>query len=1630
MIRLLRLTCLLTAFIFCHHSWAQVTLTSSPYTQDFNTLVSSSTGTWSDNTTLAGWYAKTDLTASITSCNANTGTTTAAGLYSFGTTSVTDRALGYAPSNAFFGASGVGKGYIGLRLKNNAGAPISSITVVWTGEEWRKENNAASQSLTLSYQTGTTVTDLTAGTWISTGSTFTSPIFAATTATALDGNVAANRTAAISKTIAVSLAAGDEIMLRWEDLNDSGNDHQLAIDDVSVSFVVDTTPPTFTSTYPQSANISSTSFDLVVNLDEAGKVYYVVLADGATAPTAAQVKAGQDDQGNPVANSGSFSVATSATNFSKTISGLSSTTNYDIYVVAEDGVPNLQASATLVNVMTNASPSITPSISSYSFPGLTSKVGQSASTSYTVSASNLVGDVSVSVSGNFLISSDNSTFSTALDILAADLSSPQTVYVKFDPSGAIGTVTGTITHSSSGASDKTISLSAVAIDPFNQNFNDPAFLTNSGWTQYSVTGAQVWASTNFGHTCLTGCNNATVDKAAQINGFSGSAQNNEDWLISPPLDLTGFVNYPAVSFATISAFAGDQLQLKYSTNYSGSGDPSVATWVSIDGKFPESNSSLWTTSSNIILPKSLLYVAFVYTSNTTAASRWTLDDWKVEDISSFLDVPSINLSFGEVTTGNTSSSQNFNFTANGYGDITVSVPTGFEVSLDNATFSSNVIVSAANASASQTIYVRFAPPSKALKWTGAISFTGTGLNTSSGTMSGSSYPKSETFNVATYNMEFFGTDVRDATNVEFGPTDDALQVANVTTVMQTVAADVFAVEEISDDNALAQLVSNLSGYDKVISDRWSYSWQAPDPNFPPQKTGFIYNTSKMQLISSRVMFASLYDSIIAGTKTLPAYPTGTSSNFWSSGRLPFMATFDVTVNGIKRRIRLIDIHGKSEGSGSWDRRVYDSKVLHDSLVAHYPHDNIILLGDFNDQVYNSITSGKISSYDVFVSDANNFKAVTYDLNVAGASTYPSSASFIDNIIVSNELVNAYVTNSVTVEDPRGYINNYSTTTSDHLPVWSRFLLSSKADQTLMFNTLPSKTFGDANFALTATASSGLTATFTSSDPSIASVSGNVVSILKAGSVTITASQSGSSDFNAAASVDQSLTINKANQAITFGALANKKFGDADFALSGAASSSLTVAYQSSDPTVASISGNTVSIHKTGSVTITATQSGSNDFNAATSVDQSLTIDKADQTITFTALAGKRFGDADFALSGTASSGLPVTYQSSDVTIASVSGTTVSIHKAGSVTITASQSGSSDFNAAATVDQLLIILKADQTISFTTLANKKFGDADFTLTDIASSGLALTYQSSDPTIASINGNTVSIHKTGTITITTSQPGNNDYNAAVSFDRSLTIDKGDQTITFTGLASKKFGDADFMLSGTASSGLTVAYQSSDPTIASINGNTVSIHKAGSVNITASQAGDANYNAATGVTQSLVIAKSNQTITFNALGPVAQDAAPFVLTASASSNLAVTYSSDNTAVATIQGNTVTITGLGSVNITASQAGNENYNAATSVTRQLVVTTVTGIEPSASSLVRVYPNPTNSTATIEVPGGETGVVEMKLINMMGEVIVAHQVQLVDGKITIDLNSVQPGMYLVSITTSVVQSTQRIIKK
>jgi PKD repeat protein len=570
----------------------------------------------------------------------------------------------------------------------------------------------------------------------------------------------------------------------------------------------------------------------------------------------------------------------------------------------------------------------------------------------------------------------------------------------------------------------------------------------------------------------------------------------------------------------------------------------------------------------------------------------------------------------------------------------------------------------------------------------------------------------------------------------------------------------------------------------------------------------------------------------------------------------------------------------------------------------------------------------------------------------------------------------------------------------------------KAAQTITFGDLDSKTVEDADFDLSATASSGLDVSYTSSDLTVATIDGNTVTIVGAGTTTITASQAGDDNYNAATDVQQSLTVEKAGQTITFGALDNKTFGDADFDLRATASSGLDVSYTSSDLTVATIDGNTVIIVGAGTTTITASQAGDDNYLAATDVQQTLTVEKAAQTITFGDLDSKTVEDADFDLSATASSGLDVSYTSSDLTVATIDGNTVIIVGAGTTTITASQAGDDNYLAATDVQQTLTVEKAAQTITFGALDNKTFGDADFDLRATASSGLDVSYTSSDLTVATIDGSTVNIIGAGTTTITASQTGDDNYNAATDVQQSLTVEKAGQTITFGALDNKTFGDADFDLTATASSGLDVSYTSSDLTVATIDGSTVSIVGAGTTTITASQAGDDNYLAATEVQQTLTVEKAAQSITFGALDNKTFGDADFGLTATASSGLDVSYSSSDLTVATIDGSTVTIVGAGTTTITASQAGDDNYHAADPVAQTLEVMEITALTVEEEDRILVYPNPASSTMILQF---ESGMRSIRMLNLNGQTVCEkHGIDKLAGRLEIDTSPYPPGEYII----------------
>ena len=181
-----------------------------------------------------------------------------------------------------------------------------------------------------------------------------------------------------------------------------------------------------------------------------------------------------------------------------------------------------------------------------------------------------------------------------------------------------------------------------------------------------------------------------------------------------------------------------------------------------------------------------------------------------------------------------------------------------------------------------------------------------------------------------------------------------------------------------------------------------------------------------------------------------------------------------------------------------------------------------------------------------------------------------------------------------------------------------------AAQSITFGALGNKTFGDAPFGVSATASSGLPVSFSSQTPAVCTVAGSTVSLVSGGQCTVRASQAGDANWAAATPVDQSFTVAAAAQSITFGALGNKTYGDAPFGVSATATSALPVSFSSQTPAVCTVAGSTVSIVGAGQCTVRASQAGNANWAPATPVDQTFTVGTASLTATVQA-ASKAFG---------------------------------------------------------------------------------------------------------------------------------------------------------------------------------------------------------------------------------------------------------------------------------------------------------------------------------------------------------------------------------------------------------------------
>ena len=484
-------------------------------------------------------------------------------------------------------------------------------------------------------------------------------------------------------------------------------------------------------------------------------------------------------------------------------------------------------------------------------------------------------------------------------------------------------------------------------------------------------------------------------------------------------------------------------------------------------------------------------------------------------------------------------------------------------------------------------------------------------------------------------------------------------------------------------------------------------------------------------------------------------------------------------------------------------------------------------------------------------------------------------------------------------------------------------------------TIPAQTYGTSPFQLThPTSNSNGSFSYTSSNTSIATISGSTVTIKGIGSTTITATQASTSNYNSA-STTATLTINKADPVINNFSDISKTYGDSAFQLNPQSNSSGTITYASSNTIVATISGNYVTLHEPGTTTITLTQSSTSNYNQAI-VQITLTVNKKTPVISSFSNLSKTYGDSTFALNAQSTSPGTITYSTNDTSVATISGNTVTIVGAGTATITLSQPETTYYTSIIRTITLTVNKKTP-TLGTFAVSDKTYGlDASFALTPPTSdSSGSFSYTSSNTSVATISGSIVTIHGAGgPVTITATQAATSNYASASKSDK-FTVNKGTTILGAFTVSDKTYGDAPFTLTPpTSNRAGNFNYASSNTSVATIYNNIVTIRGTGTTTISATQESTSNYNSAT-VQDQLIVNIKIFTIPTKTYTP--SPLTTFTITSPVSSSLgSLMYASSNTSVATISNNTVTIRGAGTTTITVIQYknsgdsedyGNNNY-------------------------------------------------------------------------------------------------------
>ena len=480
-----------------------------------------------------------------------------------------------------------------------------------------------------------------------------------------------------------------------------------------------------------------------------------------------------------------------------------------------------------------------------------------------------------------------------------------------------------------------------------------------------------------------------------------------------------------------------------------------------------------------------------------------------------------------------------------------------------------------------------------------------------------------------------------------------------------------------------------------------------------------------------------------------------------------------------------------------------------------------------------------------------------------------------------------------------------------------------------------------------------------------------MTLMNAGNnITVTANLATSDKYDAR-SVSASFNIEKVSTPITF-TVEDKLFVDnASFTLTASSLSSGIFIYTSTSPTI-SINGTVATMLDLGPAEITVTQLADVNYLESTQT-VTFNIEQAAPTFTFPMPSvyqvQKFVADKTFPLNASSSNSLgEVSFSSSEPTVVSVIGTVAKHNSIGSSVITANLAATDSYFAAS-LTKTVVLQEGDLAPLLTPLFTFPMNNTDqnqfFTQQGVTfllnasslNSDGEITYTSDNSQAVSIAGNVATVNGVGSARIVATLAPTLVYDTRELskivniYSQEFPVNTILQNFTVTG---KTYLSNPFTIVAptTNNNQTSIVYTSSNESVATVSGTTVTIVGAGATAITASQVATLNHNAGS-ISTNFIVYKATPTFSSNWSIPSKQvGAASFQLTyeltnlKSTNTVTPITYTSSNPNVATILNTTVTVVGAGSTTITASQASNINFNTPTPV-----FTTFTVTEPAPIS-------------------------------------------------------------------------------